>query len=201
MFFKSFLLGLLMATCGICHAQEFRADLMVTGRNAYISALHLTKYDITVFLDRKGNIVGACEHDQFIRDAYQQIAANQGFDDNLQLEFYGKWDDNQLLGKLKKIGNLPITYYDRFDWDELRGKVKSIGDVKLTYYDRFDWDELKGKLKSVGDLKMVYYDRFGWDEVKGKLKQAGNTTITYYDRFDADSERGRVKNVREKPIF
>ncbi|OOQ61235.1 hypothetical protein [Mucilaginibacter pedocola] len=160
-----------------CCAQDFNVSLRIGERSATVDAVTIN--DELVFLDRRGNI---------LPDDYN----------GPDYEYYGRFDRDELQGKIKSINGIPVKYYDVFDRDELRGKVKSIGDITFTYYDIFDRDELRGKLKSVGGIALKYYDVFDRDELRGKLKSIGSINIAYYDTFDGERRMGRVKAVKGK---
>jgi hypothetical protein len=199
MFKRFFLFAILLPLSCYCNAQDnFKLNLRIAKGRAFVSSIHFTDNNLTVYIDRAGRLMldydnGNNDDNDFLdeddRD-YRRSGTSLPV-----LDYYSNSDSEELRGKIKRIGNLPVTYYDRFDWDELRGKVKSIGNVKFTYYDRFGWEELKGKLKAVNDINITYYDRFGWDELKGKIKTIGNTTVTYYDRFGPTNRMGYVKDV------
>lgn len=194
-FKRLFLFALLLSFSYYCKAQDnFKLNLRITKGRAFVSSIHFTDNNLTVYIDRAGRLMldyddGNDFLDEDSRDYPQSNTLLPS------LDYYGNADWEELRGKIKQIGPLQVTYYDRFDWDELKGKVKSIGNVKFTYYDRFGWDEVKGKLKSVNKINITYYDRFGWDELIGKIKTIGNTTITYYDRFGPTERMGNVKDV------
>lgn len=199
MLFKhSSLFLLLFALSFNCFAQDdYKLNLRVTDRNAYISSIHFNLRNLTVYIDPRGHALqrydgGFNDYD----DTPDDDEHDAHFDHSLpEMEYYDRFDYEELRGKIKSIAGVPITYYDRFDYKELQGKIKSIGNIKFTYYDRFDYDELRGKVKSVGGINLIYHDRFDYDELKGKLKQVGDTKIAYYDRFDGGFDKGRVKNV------
>ncbi|SHL95174.1 hypothetical protein [Mucilaginibacter sp. OK098] len=200
MLFKRTLLSvLLIAFSFICHAQaNFELNLRITSGRAFISSIHFTDNNLTIYINRAGRLLlnydnGNNDDSDFPDE--DNRASRQSNTILPALDYYVDTDGDELSGKIKQVGNLQVTYYDRFAWDELRGKVKSIGNVTFTYYDRFGWDELNGKLKSVNNVAITYYDRFDWDELKGKMKTIGNTTITYYDRFGPTERMGSVKNV------
>jgi hypothetical protein len=158
-----------------CYAQSpFQIDLKVTNRYATVNAIEID--DMLLTFDLKGNI-------------------HFDSDNKTETDYYNKFDSDN-IGKLKTIGGLKIQYYDRFDRDELHGKVKSIGDVSFTYYDIFDRNELQGKVKSIGGVPLKYYDRFDLSELSGKLKSVGQINISYYDRFNSQSKTGHVKAVK-----
>jgi hypothetical protein len=198
-FKRFFLFSLLVSLSYISNAQNnFKLNLRIARGKAFISSIHFTDNNTTIYIDRAGRLILNYDNQYNDSNDYRDedgrvYRLNSSMPPSLA--YYGDNDWEELRGKIKQIGNLPVIYYDRFDWDELRGKVKSIGNVKFTYYDRFGWDELKGKLKSVGDINITYYDRFSWDELTGKIKAIGNTTITYYDRFGPADRMGYVKNV------
>jgi hypothetical protein len=156
-----------------------------------------SSYQINLRVSDRRATIDAIEIDNtllFLNHGSTNVRVNG--DNDAELDYYGKFDRDELFGKTNLVGSLHITYYDSFDRGELIGKIKSIGDIKFTYYDYFDRTELMGKIKSIGGIQLKYYDFFDRSELMGKLKSIGDIKVTYYDWFGPSWKMGRVKSVK-----
>jgi len=172
---------MLFVSISLCKAQTADLLTVILNSNDQIDRITVAISQLKIELTSNGQLSNSFNH----------RANNQ-----LELDYYDRFDPQEKRGKLKSINQLTIDYYDRFDNEVKRGKVKQIGDIKIDYYDQFDNSKLKGKIKSIGAATIAYYNQFDGTEKAGKLKSIGEMQIEYYDRFDGPNKSGKIKSIR-----
>jgi len=136
------------------------------------------------------------------------------------IEYFDRYNEPELIGKLSMINQTRINYYLRgVGPDENMGKISEIGKTKVdyyyadpdktgrvyfignlifNYYTRANDAALAAKISKIGTVEADYFSSFSDLELRGHLKSLGKYTFEYYTQYDDNSKMGKIKKVNGK---